>query len=163
MVHVATPFGFGIVKQKAAPFPNWDSTQILPPCRSTIFLHSVSRCPCLRIPARCAGAGTGRKSGPSTADRCQCVVCHREDPFVIRLSGRHVYRGGNRAAKPDAVCDQILEDLRELHRVRSDDRQSVVRHNAALSRTAARGSSRIWPARLRSRYWRLMALVVARE
>ena len=35
----------GIENQNVAPWPGWDSTQMVPPCRSTIFLQIASPMP----------------------------------------------------------------------------------------------------------------------
>src|SRR5207245_4408010 len=45
-VHASpAPLDLGMLKEKVAPFPGSDSTQIRPPCRSTMRLHTARPMP----------------------------------------------------------------------------------------------------------------------
>ena len=114
----------GIVNLKMEPWPACDSTQILPPQCSTIFLQMARPIPLPGILGPGVQALEDDKNFSAVLRRnADPVIAHAEQPLLARFLGLHGDHRRFFPAKLDRVSDQILEDLRHLRAVRPNRRQ----------------------------------------
>ena len=120
-------------KRKVEPCPGCDSTEMLPPCRSTIFLQMANPMP---VPANSSRLCSRWNMPKILSKYCGSIPSplslHREDPFLPAIpGGGDVYLRDSGALVLDGVADEVLKQLNQLHLVRQDGGQRIVRHQRA--------------------------------
>ena len=118
---------------KVEPCPGCDSTEMLPPCRSTIFLQMANPMPVPANSSRLCSRWNMPKilskycgSIPSPLSCTENIHCF--PPFLAAEMWTFGHSG---VLILDGVADQVLKQLDQLHLVRHDGGQRIVRHQRA--------------------------------
>ena len=112
---------------KVEPYPACDSTQILPPLCSMIFLQMARPMPLPGYSVRACRRWKATKIVFRVLRRnSDSVIADAEPPALVRLFSLHGNQRRIFPAELDGVPDQILENLRHLRAVRPDDRKLVM-------------------------------------